>query len=201
MAGESSRPYSPSRFVVSTHPLDRRSLCHYAGSRPFFCGARRKPFGFRRLGKSLEIWRRADLKVPRMALAGWVLSSSDSFLRRSRCETNLHGRKPRESRARQASRRLAVPWRTISAFSLVVLNLEPSERDAGRLKRCGAQPPPRRGSNPVRISFIQVVHPRRTEIFALPDFPRQKNTRTAFDRAGAVRVYPDSLLAVTFLDG
>jgi len=31
--------------------------------------------------------------------------------------------------------------------------------------------------------------------------PHQKNTRTAFDRAGSVRVYPDSLLAVTFLDG
>ncbi len=33
-----------------------------------------------------------------------------------------------------------------------------------------APPPPRRGSNPARKRVIEMVHPRRAEIFAPPDF-------------------------------
>ncbi len=91
---------------------------------------------------------------------------------------------------------------------MVDQDLGPYERNALGTMRFVAEPPPRRGSNPVRVGFIRVVRPRRTEIFAPPAAPPRhalptppKNTRTAFDRAGSVRVYPDSLLAVTFLDG
>ena len=46
--------------------------------------------------------------------------------------------------------------------------LRPARRFVPRGDKACEMPRPRRGSNPARTSVIQVVHPTRAEIFALP---------------------------------
>jgi hypothetical protein len=60
MAGESPCPHGPSRIVVSTRPLDRRSVSHHAGSRPFFAEPGERPLAF---DDWVKVWKSGAARI------------------------------------------------------------------------------------------------------------------------------------------
>jgi hypothetical protein len=91
----------------------------------------------------------------------------------------------------------------------VALNLGQYERNALENRQFVAEPPPRRGSNPARIAVIEMVHPRRTEIFAPPAArpatlsapPHQKIPARLLTVRAQLEFTLTRSLAVTFWDG